>query len=55
MTNIDRVKVYIRSNSRYGADELLKQLSVENAVTLAAIADALEQIAQSGRKEKDNG
>lgn len=51
MTNIERVKDCIRANSRYGAEELLQRLSVENAVTLAAIADALERIAQSGRRE----
>lgn len=44
MTNIEMVKACVHANSRYGAEELLQRLSIENAVTLAAIADALERI-----------
>ena len=54
MTNVERVRDCIRANSRYGSDVLLQRLSIENAVTLAAIADALERIAQSGREEQDD-
>lgn len=55
MTHVERIKDADHDNARYGTDELLKILAIENAYTLAAIADALEKIAQIGRKERDNG
>ena len=49
MTNIERVKQTIRENSRYGIEEEIQRLTIENAVTLAAIADALERIEAASR------
>lgn len=53
MTNTERVKDTIRSNQKYGIQFLSEELTVENAVTLAAIADALEELTEHIRWQRD--
>lgn len=53
MTNMEAVKECIRANAKHGKEYLNAELAIENAKTLAAIADTLERIAEAMEQKNE--